>query len=471
MESSAPQTKKIIEALWRLQNIILETLDFKTVVQRIVDGLLLELGYLDLGYRIIVLSLLDEDKKVLRRISLSQTAEAERALKASAVPFHDIEIPLDCSDNFMVKAIAQNKPYITHNWTDLFKPVLKPEQAFENQTASGIKTSIVYPVVVRDKPIGVLIFSMVKSENEMTDDEKNLILGFTEIVGLAVQNAKLYSSIEKISEELKVANDKLKELDKKKDEFVSVASHELRTPMTAIRSYLWLALESLGGELTAKQKYYLDRSYLSTVRLIKLVNDMLNISRIESGRVYVEPSSVDMVKLANEVISEVKPRADEQKLQIIVEPGDQKLPEVLADSDKIKEVLINLIGNSLKFTYAGGTIKITFTLKDGMVITSVTDNGEGMAQEDMPKLFQKFGLVSGSYVTNQMAAQGTGLGLYISRSIIEMLGGKIWAQSEGKGHGSTFSFSLKTFNAADCEAIKTAQAGKEPVGIIHSSID
>ena len=165
MESSAPQTKKIIEALWRLQNIILETLDFKTVVQRIVDGLLLELGYLDLGYRIIVLSLLDEDKKVLRRISLSQTAEAERALKASAVPFHDIEIPLDCSDNFMVKAIAQNKPYITHNWTDLFKPVLKPEQAFENQTASGIKTSIVYPVVVRDKPIGVLIHNKAAAES------------------------------------------------------------------------------------------------------------------------------------------------------------------------------------------------------------------------------------------------------------------------------------------------------------------
>lgn len=469
--STTPQTKETIEALWRLQRIILDTLDFNQVVEKIVNGLLDELGYLKLGYRIIVLTLVDPDRGVLKRISLSQTEEAERALAASAVPFHQIEIPLTSQDNLLIKVLQSQKPAITTSWFELFTPILTTEEALSNQTAAGIKTSMLYPVIVKNNTIGVLIFSLVKEEAEVTQEERDLINGFTEIVGLAVQNSKLYSELAKSTEELKNANDKLLELDKKKDEFVSLASHELRTPMTAIRSYLWLALAGKGGDLNEKQTYYLERSYNSTVRLIQLVNDMLNVSRIESGRITLNVQKVDLGKFTDEVVGEVKPRADE--LGIVLEnhydPGNP-MPPVLADPDKIKEVLINFIGNSLKFSPKGSKISISFEVKDQMVLIHVADSGEGIAPEDMDKLFQKFSLIKESYVTNQKAAQGTGLGLYISKSIVELHGGRIWAESPGHGQGATFSFSLKIYNDDDFKRIEESNSGKEGLGIIPNVV-
>ena len=157
------------------------------------------------------------------------------------------------------------------------------------------------------------------------------------VIGIAIDNALLYQNIQG-------ANERLKQLDRLKDDFVSVASHELRTPMTAIKSYLWMAIDGQGGPLNDKQKYYVDRGLESVERLIKLVNDMLNISRIESGRLTVEMSSVDIVKLVKSVIEEVGPRSKELGLSVEVEVGDG-VPLVMADVDKIKEVVYNLIGN------------------------------------------------------------------------------------------------------------------------------
>jgi signal transduction histidine kinase len=469
-QSTAPKTLNTIQALWNLQKIILDTLDFDQVVQEIVDGLLSELGYLDLGYRIIVLTLVDEEKKVLKRISLSSTEEAKKAMEASSIPFHDIDIPLDAHENVLIKALTQKKSFIIHEWPELFVPILSAEDAIKNQTAAGIKTSMIFPVVVRGKAIGVLIFSMVKEENEVSEDEKDLIRGFTEIVGLAVQDAQLYSSVQEAKKNLENANTKLKELDQLKNEFVSVASHELRTPMTAIKSYLWMALQGKGGDLNEKQRYYIERGYNSVDRLIRLVNDMLNISRIESGKITVQLALVDMPKLAQEVIDEVLPRAQELGIKVNVARSED-IPPVVADADKIKEVLFNLIGNSLKFTPRDGSITVSFLRKDGYVHTIVKDTGSGIEAEDIGKLFQKFGLIAGSYTTNQPAV-GTGLGLFITRSIVELHEGKISAESEGRGKGATFTFSLKEFTEEDRNRIKPPSSEKteDSIGLIHSQI-
>ncbi len=298
---------------------------------------------------------------------------------------------------------------------------------------------------------------------------------------VAVQNAKSYeqirrfnvtlqSEVESATKNLQIANDQLHELDKLKSEFVSVASHELRTPMTAIKSYLWMAIAGRGGNITDKQKYYLERAYISTDRLIKLVNDLLNVSRIESGKLAIDMEKMEVPQFMNEVIAEVKPRADELGIKIINEANKTSLPVVLADSDKIKEVVINFLGNSLKFSKQGGEIKIWCDSTPGFVGIHVTDVGEGIDPADLPKLFQKFGLVKGSYVTNQNAAQGTGLGLYISKSIVELHGGTIKAESPGKGKGATFSFTLPIYteeNFAKAQKYK----GTEGLGIIHSTID
>ena len=234
-------------------------------------------------------------------------------------------------------------------------------------------------------------------------------------------------------------NVRLKELDKLKDDFVSVASHELRTPMTAIKSYLWVALHKKEDELSEDMKRYLSRAYISVERLINLVNDMLNISRIESGRIALKLSEVNLNELVNEVTEEVGVKAQEKGIRVI--GLNKQIPKVLADRDKIHEVLLNLIGNSLKFTKAGGTITVDFWEKYPYVYTSVRDTGVGIEPENLSKLFAKFGRLENSYVAVAESG-GTGLGLFISKSIVNLHKGQITAQSEGLGKGSTFTFSL-----------------------------
>jgi signal transduction histidine kinase len=443
---TAPQTKETIESLWRLEKLILDSLDFKEVVQKIVDSVLLELGYLKLGYKIVVLTLIDEKTQTLRRISISQTEEARKALEVTPVPFNEINIPLSADKNILIKAIQEKVPFTTHDWVDILVPSYTPEDARRVQQIVGIKTSMIYPVTFRNEAIGALIFSMVKDEIEVSEAERDLIRSFTDVVGLAVQNAELYSSLATTSEELKQANEKLKELDRVKDEFVSLASHELRTPMTVIKSYIWLLLEGKAGELVEKQKDYLNRTYDSTNRLIDMVNDMLNISRIESGRFTIESKPMDLVALEQEVVAEMQARAAEQGLHLSLNTPSQPLPQVNADADRIKQVLINLIGNSLKFTPRDGSITVLISQNDGQLVTSVKDTGMGIRPEDMQKLFKKFNMLGGSYLTKQ-SGQGSGLGLYLSKSLVELHHGRIWVESEGAGRGSTFTFTLPVVGA------------------------
>lgn len=243
----------------------------------------------------------------------------------------------------------------------------------------------------------------------------------------------------RLSKELSKANEKLKTLDKLKDEFLSLASHELRTPMATIKSYIWMVLQGRAGKVSEKQKDYLDIVYKSANSLIALVNDMLDISRIESGKITLDLKRLKLNELADEVLVEMTPRAAELDIEIS-KSFSPTLSEIRGDYNKIKEVLINLVGNSLKFTPKGGKIMITLKQKDSFIQTSVSDTGSGIKSEDIPKLFQKFSRL-GNSAENE--ARGTGLGLYLSKLIVELHGGKIWAESEGIGRGATFTFSLK----------------------------
>lgn len=326
------------------------------------------------------------------------------------------------------------------------------------------------------RPIRKLQRSIQEIENGKTD-KPVIIKSGDEIESLSHSFASLIRklfqrehSLQGITKEFKNANEKLKEIDKMKSEFVSVASHELRTPMTAIRSYLWMTLQGKGGPLNEKQQYYIQRGYNSADRLIRLTNDLLNISQIESRRITIDFKSVDMIELTQEVIDEVLPRAREMGV-IVTMQRPKSLPLVLADTDKIKEVFFNLIGNSLKFTPKGGMITISFFQKEDMVETKITDTGVGINPGDIGKLFQKFGMLPGSYITNQ-TAMGTGLGLYICRSIIELHEGNIWAASEGKGKGLQIIFSLKIVNDVDLKKFteKYAQNKQESVELVHTEV-
>ena len=345
---------------------------------------------------------------------------------------------------------------------------------------------IVFPLKTKDNFIGFIFLGEKLSGEVYSDQDVRLFELFAPELSLAIQNAEAYDEIsqfnatlkqrvEYATRKLKNANLQLKELDHLKDEFLSIASHELRTPMTAIRSYLWMALAGKGGPVSAKQKYYLQRTYSATERMIKLVNDMLNVSRIESGRIALDLSELNMRGLCLEVLHEVKPRVSEVGINIkfsVIKSGDTK-PKLLVvgDGDKLKEVLINFISNSIKFTEKDGHIDIVAREENKQVIVEVTDSGIGIDQDSQKLLFQKFGFMKGSYRTNQDASQGTGLGLYICKSIIDLHDGQIWVKSDGKGTGATFGFSLPIYSPRLYDQMRSRhkkQKGK--LGLIKSTI-
>ncbi len=326
---------------------------------------------------------------------------------------------------------------------------LKPGQTKNLLRERGI--AITVPLITKSGPLGIIALSEKSSGDIYSDQDLNLFKILAPELAIAIQNAQAFDEIKrfnitlreeikKATADLRRANDRLRQLDKLKDEFLSIASHELRTPMAAIKSYLWMVLnkERQEDHLSGKTQTYLDRAYQSTERLIALVNDMLDVSRIEGGRVELNPVNFQLCELADEVKEEVKPKADEKQLQFTIEPCD--LPDTIADKDKTHQVFLNLLGNAIKFTPQGGKITISFKQIDFMIETSISDTGEGIPSEDLPKLFTKFGRLEGS-LTAMAKHKGTGLGLYICKQYIEMMKGQISVKSE-VGKGTTFTFTL-----------------------------
>jgi len=438
----SPKAMETLDAIWKLEKIILNSLDFRRVVQEVVDSILLELGYLELGYKIVVLALVDKNTNTLKRVALSQTEEAWKTREVSKVPFDQITIPMEAGQNSCIKAIIENRPQITHYFPDILTPPLTPENALESQKNAGIKTSMVYPLNVRGKTIGIMIFSMTKGEEEVTAEEKRLIQYFADLSALAVQNSKLYSDLELESQKLADANETLKILDKQKDEFLSVASHELRTPMTIIKSYLWMLSSGHGGKLVEKQKEYVEKAKRGTERMLALIGDMLNISRIEQGRLDFNIEKLNLREAFEDILGDFKIKMDEKKLKLeIIVQKDAEL--VYSDKDKLTEILINLVGNSFKFTDKGSITVKAEKENENFVKVSIIDTGRGIAKEDMQRLFHKFSRLDNSYQTVAETG-GTGLGLFIVKQFVETMGGTVGAYSEGIDKGSTFWLTLPT---------------------------
>jgi signal transduction histidine kinase len=432
--TSLPQ--RTLDSLWRLEKIILDTLDFTLVVQRIVDNVMVELDQLYLGYRIVFLRLVDSELKVETQASYSTAHDLQDSFMSAPESMRSFEIPLEQMANPCIQALASRTMGVLETWEELFPAVVSKEECEKVRRMLGIQTNLVFPIVYKDQGQGVLILGISKDIRQVSEDELNLIRGFTDIVGIAVQNARLYSVLEETTEKLNLANQELQEADKMKDEFVSLASHELRTPMAAIKGSLSTILEGYAGTISQETREFLTAAYNENDRLIRLVNNLLNTSRIEAGKFSFTFTRTDLGEIVSEVVRNLQMAAKEKNLYLVFEPFGI-LPAVTADVDKIKEVIINLISNGLKFTSTGG-ITIRSSIEGDFIKTSVVDTGTGISQEDHEILFKKYSQVKQKFVKS---LGGTGLGLYISKKIIEGHGGKIWLEST-VGTGTTFFFTL-----------------------------
>ncbi len=230
---------------------------------------------------------------------------------------------------------------------------------------------------------------------------------------------------------------KEREMEAVKSDFISIVSHELRTPLTAIKGFMSMLLQRNFGDLNEKQEHYLGKVYQTNQRMIGLVEDLLDVSYIESGKIKLKVTPIAVEPIISEVVTELSTKGFERQIMIKVN-RKHRLPLVLADEVRLRQILVNLIDNAIKYSLPKSEVVIDFKVQGGELITSVRDQGVGITANQVERLFQKFGRI---YNPMSMQAGGTGLGLYIVKNLVESHGGNIWVTTR-VGKGSKFSFSL-----------------------------
>jgi signal transduction histidine kinase len=293
----------------------------------------------------------------------------------------------------------------------------------------GYRSVLAVPLLREGRILGALTVWR-KETGSFSPEVVNLLQTFATQSALAIQNARLFREIEDKSRQIEAAN-------RHKSEFLANMSHELRTPLNAIIGFSEVLGERMFGELNEKQAEYTDDILSSGRHLLSLINEILDLSKVEAGRMELELVKFDLPLAIDNARTFVRERATKHGINLEVSV-DERLGEYLGDERKIKQILLNLLSNAVKFTPEGGRIGIKARQADGSIEISVSDTGIGIAPEDQPKIFEEFRQVGTDYAHK---TEGTGLGLTLAKKFVELHGGKIWVESE-VGKGSTFTFTL-----------------------------
>jgi signal transduction histidine kinase len=311
---------------------------------------------------------------------------------------------------------------------DITVPGAYESRLRDNLIASGIRAILAVPMVREGRLIGCL--AVTRNEpGQFPAETIELLRTFATQSALAIQNARLFREIEEKSRQLEVAS-------QHKSEFLANMSHELRTPLNAIIGFSEVLTERMFGELNEKQDEYLKDIHASGQHLLSLINDILDLSKIEAGRMELDLSDFDLPVTIDNALVLIRERAARRGIDLH-RTVDERLGQVRADERKIRQVLLNLLSNAIKFTPEGGRIEVGAKPVNGSVEVSVSDTGVGIASEDQETVFEEFRQVG----TADKKVEGTGLGLALSRKFIELHGGKIWVKSQ-LGHGATFMFTV-----------------------------
>lgn len=379
-------------------------------------------------------------------------------------------IPRAAQDAGEFKALIPNDHVLLQHLRHTSAPLVKDEVsllkeqvgAAHAQEIEGIEqalewldVAVAVPLFVNKQLTGVILLGDKLSGEPYLQDDVEFLAALAPQAATALENARLYREslafgeklkmeVARATKELAMANEQLKDIDKAKSEFLSIASHQLYTPLTALRGYISMMMEGDFGRPTDKQQPVLDILNKSATRLIELIKNLLDISRIESGRLELNLQSVDLAEVAKELVVDLLPNAMNKKLQLKWHQPATPVKHVIADTQRIRQVMLNFIDNSIKYTPAG-QVDVYVEQMDDQIVFSVKDTGKGVTEEEISRLFTKFTRVGGA---SRFHTEGTGLGLYVAKQIVQEHHGDVAVASGGPGKGSTFSMRLPVEGSA-----------------------
>jgi signal transduction histidine kinase len=294
---------------------------------------------------------------------------------------------------------------------------------------AGYRAILTVPLFLEERVIGALGVSR-KTPGEFSPEIVRILTTFATQSALAIQNARLFREIADKSRLLEAAS-------RHKSEFLANMSHELRTPLNAILGFSEVLAEQMFGEVNEKQAEYLQDILSSGRHLLSLINDILDLSKVEAGRLELELGRFHLPTALDNALTLIRERATRHGITL-TQTVAEGVGHIVADERKVKQILLNLLSNAVKFTPEGGRIGLTATVADGVITIAVSDTGIGIALEDQAAIFEEFRQVGRDDARKQ---EGTGLGLTLAKKFVELHGGRIWVQSR-VGQGSTFAFTL-----------------------------
>lgn len=447
---------KTLALLRRLDEISLTTVKIEEMAEDMTGAIAVELGY-----DLVSLAMVDTSDDSLQWLAVSSSVpwaqavleKISRAAARTSMSKHSA----------VMLALYEERTQFSEDLREVYPPIVVEHITAAQQHQQGsepIRYSIVYPLRFGKQVLGLLTISSSRSLKSASDYEHESIGGIVGLVALAMYKAELYEDLQETTAQLVSANARLQELDKAKSEFLSIASHQLYTPLTAIRGYLSMMKEGDFGVLPEQQAKVLDILTKSSDRLIALIKNLLDISRIESGRLELNIESMDLVFAAKELVQDLLPNAIKKGLQLQFHPPAQELAHVVADPQRLRQVLLNFVDNAIKYTERG-RVDVRVRQEGDELIFSVEDTGKGITQEEIDRLFTKFTRVGGA---SRFHTEGTGLGLYVARQIVHEHRGEVDAQSSGTNKGSTFNMRLPVEGSA-----KSLKLGDKPSVVIKAA--
>ncbi len=299
----------------------------------------------------------------------------------------------------------------------------------------ALKSLYVMKLMARRQIVGLLIVGYTIPVEHLSKADTELLDRISESIGVALDNKLLFEENQHVLRQLKESNAKLIALDEAKDDFISMASHQLRTPLTSVKGYTSMVLEGDAGKLTASQKKLLSQSFFSAQRMVYLIADLLNVSRLKTGKFVIELAPLNLAEIVEQEVEQLKETAAGHSLKLTYSKP-KKFPEVMLDETKTRQVIMNFIDNAIYYTPSGGHIDVKLTETPATIEFRVDDDGIGVPKSERHHLFTKFYRAGNA---RKARPDGTGLGLFMAKKVILAQGGAIIFESRD-GKGSTFGF-------------------------------